>query len=280
MRWDGERGNQKISASFQMKRRRFLTAVFTTPGIIRGNRSRRRTGEIEYSHFDFKSNDYMGSFNLEEVANQYLTSAYTDTGEALRIDIPEGDHYGARMVFNTEDNWDSQCEELHARYWVYIPEDIDITQQLKLLLIGNRGSQGWGGRKSDGTDGWSTRVALHDRRRSGYGIEFYTYHADMANQYGDHNEWGCKIPRGEWSRIDFYVKMNTPGDHNGEILGLLNNTHLSGRSGLKFREEGYSEFSINEFELLVYHGGSSPSPKDNYIVINHVEIWKDKNKIL
>lgn len=262
-----------------MKRRHFLTSLFAAQVVDQGE-GRGGGAAAEHLHFDFNSDEYLDYFYPEKTNNQYLTSTYSDIGKAMRVDIPKGNHYGTRMVFNTEDQWNTKCEEFQARYRIYIPDDIDIINQLKLPLIGNRDTQGWGGRKSDGTGGWSSRVALHDRRRTGLGVEFYTYHADMEGQYGDHDEWGCEIPTGQWSTIDFYVKTNTPGENNGEIWGLLNDTYLSSRRGLKFREEGYDEFSINEFEFLIYHGGSSHSPKDNYVVVDNTYIWKGENKIV
>ncbi|MFC6716053.1 polysaccharide lyase [Natrialbaceae archaeon GCM10025810] len=232
--------------------------------------------DSHYEYVPFDDERYLTVFSPEVTRHQSLTESLTQTEPALRVNIPEGSHYGSRMAFITSEQWNTQCEDLHARYWIYLPSEFHFTQQLKLPFIGNQRTQGGGGRVSDGTGGWSARVALHENRDAAPGLEFYTYHAEMEGPYGDHDEWGVELPTAEWARIDFYVRVNTPGEHDGTIRGWLNGDLGHEVDELVFRERGYDELGIDEFTFDVYHGGNEAASTETFLAFNDLELYANQ----
>ena len=92
-------------------------------------------------------------------------------------------------------------------------------------ISGTYGRAGWGGRRTNGTKGWSARGAFFQSIPEGnplagtHPIGTYCYHADQKGSYGDTWLWqkGYRgfLQKNRWYAVEQYLKMNTPGKKDG-----------------------------------------------------------------
>ena len=139
---------------------------------------------------------------------------------------------------------------------------------------------GWGGRKSDGTDGWSARGAFQLTIPDGNPlagltpIGTYCYHADMKGQYGDIWPWlnGYRgfLENNRWYSIEQYLKLNTPGKKDGIIRAWVDGRLAFEKTDIRFRH--VDKLKIEQVWMNVYHGGTRPSPYDQHLYIDNVVI--------
>ena len=94
-------------------------------------------------------------------------------------------------------------EEIYFRYYLRFGDDWNQTVQGGKMpgISGTYGTAGWGGRPSDGTNGWSARGHFYytiqsDNPLAGTNpMGTYCYHADMSGTYGDSWLWQKIWPR-------------------------------------------------------------------------------------
>ena len=85
--------------------------------------------------------------------------------KALRIKVSKGGHYGASIEYNFENKTGSEPEEIYFRYYLRLGNDWNPRRGGKLPGISgtyNRG--GWGGRPSNGRNGWSARGQFNGQK--------------------------------------------------------------------------------------------------------------------
>ena len=139
---------------------------------------------------------------------------------------------------------------------------------------------GWGGRKPDGTDGWSARgnYALSitgDNPLAGtHPIGTYCYYADQPGTYGDTWLWTKEykgfLKKNRWHCIEQYVRMNTPGVHNGVIRAWVDGRPAFEKSDIMFRT--VDSLKIEQVWMNVYHGGTAVSPYDQHLYFDNVVV--------
>ncbi len=193
-----------------------------------------------------------------------------------RVHVPENQHYGMAMQYNF-----SGADEVTLRWKQYLPEEWMPARgtHIKFPGIGNRDGHGWGGRRTDGTSGWTVRTALRNQSddNNAVTVEFYVYHMEMGRwgsiYHWDRDENGAGVYRGEWTEMEIYVRVNTPGEADGIICGWINGEPRFEKTDLKFRAEGYDEYDIREIIWDIYHGGAESSPIDQDIYFRNLEIW-------
>lgn len=208
--------------------------------------------------------------------NLQIVDDPAETGKALEVRIPEGSHNGSALSYIFSDEGESEPEELWAQYDVYFPTDLEINGNGKLPGFGGTyGEAGWGGRPSDGTNGWSARG------RFGQGdspettkVGYYVYHAEMDGTYGDHFEIG-DVAWGEWHRIGQHIKLNTPGENDGVLEGWIDGEKKLSKQDIKFRNAGYDNLKIRRYWFNVYWGGSWTAPKDNAFYFDNFALSRD-----
>ncbi len=133
--------------------------------------------------------------------------------------------------FDFADELGSEPEEIYFRYYLRFGEDWVTEDGGKLPGIsGTYGVAGWGGRPSDGTNGWSARGTFREVIPAGNTLENsvpignYVYHADMTGTYGDVDLWqiGYRgiLEKNRWYSVEQYLKMNTLGQNDGILEGL------------------------------------------------------------
>lgn len=203
----------------------------------------------------------------------------TDRGPALRIQWWEDSFFGTSLQHRFETNYGIEPEAAHARYWIRHPEDWQFNEGRGTKLPGfagiYRGTEfegGWGGRSSDGTNGWSAR--MFNRARDGeIGLGTQIYHADSERTYGDHPRWTGSLEAGQWHAIDQFVQLNTPGMSNGIYRGWIDETPAIEVRNLRFRGEGYEQIRIDSFWINFYFGGSWGSPTMQHAHFTDLELW-------
>lgn len=199
---------------------------------------------------------------------------------ALQVELSEGAHYGDAMVFRTQRHWGTYPEAMHLRWQIRLPEGFTVDQQVKLHAICGRGDAhddwaagGWGGRISDGSNGWSARIALDDSQFADQpGLEFYIYHADMSGDWGDHYPWGTPLTPGIWHVLDLYVEVNTPGLADGTVAGWIDGELGLALPHMRFRDANHEHIAIDQWWHNIYHGGVETSPKDQHVRLSRHDV--------
>jgi hypothetical protein len=203
-------------------------------------------------------------------------------GKALRVKIAEGSTGAMSTSYKFRRETGHEPEEIYFRYYLRLADDWNQTLQGGKLpgISGTYGIAGWGGRKSDGTDGWSARGSFSltipaDNPLGGTTpIGTYCYHADMKGQYGDiwvwQNEYLGFLRNNRWYSIEQYVKLNTPGVKDGVLRAWVDGRPAFEKTDIRFRH--VDKLKIEQVWMNVYHGGKKPSPYDQHLYIDNVVI--------
>jgi len=202
-------------------------------------------------------------------------------GQALRVVVPGGELTGMGLTFKFADEVGAEPEEIYFRYYLRIGDDWWPDDGGKLPGIsGTYGVAGWGGRPSDGTDGWSARgtfrlPVVDGNPYGGYTpIGSYVYHADMEGTYGDVDLWnrGCRgiLQRNQWYSVEQYLRMNTSGVQDGVLRAWVDGRLAYERTDWRWRT--VDTLKIEQIWMNVYHGGTAPAPADIHLYMDNVVI--------
>ena len=205
------------------------------------------------------------------------------SGKALRIKIPEGDVNAMNMGFNFKEETGSEPDEVYFRYYLRFADDWETIEGGKLPGIsGTYDTAGWGGRKSDGTNGWSARGAFlppvpADNPVAGrVAVGNYVYHADMEDYFGDIYEWSDDylgyFEKNRWYSVEQYVKLNTPGEKNGIMRAWVDGKLAHEKTNMRFRH--VDSLKIEKIWMNIYHGGMTPVAQDSHAFIDNVVVAK------
>ncbi|MFC2171434.1 DNRLRE domain-containing protein [Acidobacteriota bacterium] len=203
-------------------------------------------------------------------------------GRALRAMIPQDSHTALNITYEFQDEIGQEPEEIYFRYYLRFGDDWDQTVSGGKLpgIAGTYGQGGWGGRRSDGTNGWSARglyvLTIPDNNPLGGAtpIGYYCYHADQATDYGDNWHWlddyrGFPVTN-TWYCIEQYCRMNTPGVNDGVLRAWVDGRPAFEKTDIRFRD--VDTLKIEEIWLNIYHGGTDVSPYDQHAFIDNVVI--------
>lgn len=69
---------------------------------------------------------------------------------------------------------------------------------------------------------------------------------------------------GVWHCIEAHVKLNTPGDSDGEFEFWMDDVRLAGRSDLNWRYS-WQDYGINTIMISDYWGATSPAEQSRYL---------------
>lgn len=222
------------------------------------------------------------AFNNDSYGNEFTSTYYesrtsivdfgaTSNNSSLRVEMPDGEHYGADFGYEFDPEGFSEPEQLHARYHMYIDEGFETDGDGKLPgPAGCYDVEGWGGRSATG-DGWSARGLFHDRNSNGdVPIGYYCYHMGRDSSYGDHMMWDHDLTPGQWYQIDQWISLNDPGSANGELKAWVDGELSFDRQGLEFRDS--EDVKIEKYWFNIYYGGSTPSPANNDLYFDDLQI--------
>ncbi|UCD52877.1 MAG: hypothetical protein JSW27_09605 [Phycisphaerales bacterium] len=196
-------------------------------------------------------------------------------GKALRIKVPQGQHYGASLQYDFQKHLGAEPEAVYFRYYLRLADDWDPQRGGKLPGIGGTyGRGGWGGRPSDGRNGWSARGQFNGRRAGKTPIGFYCYHADMKGKYGASWIWEKDglghLENNRWYCIEQYAKLNTPGANDGILRGWVDGKLAFEKTDVRMRD--IPELKIECIWINIYHGGLWSAPSDDHLFIDNVVI--------
>lgn len=170
---------------------------------------------------------------------------------------------------------------MHFRYYLRLGENWKPLVSGKMPgFAGTYNRAGWGGRRSDGVNGWSARGAYKvaaAARGAEYGLGSYIYHADSSTKFGDLVGWNLGktgvIDKNRWYSVEQSVRLNTPGKADGELKAWLDGTLVFHRTGLRFRD--VPDLRIETLWMNVYHGGVDTAPSDLSLYIDNVVIARE-----
>lgn len=204
-------------------------------------------------------------------------------GGALQVSIPKGQHRGLDSPIALKPLVPGgEPVAAFMRYYLRLGDDWDPTLDGGKLpgFAGTYGSAGWGGRRSNGSNGWSARggfaraPAPGTRLAQARGVGSYVYHADMQGRHGE--TWGWNLgaagwlQKGRWYSIEQELRLNTPGLSDGLLRVWVDGRKAFERTGLRFRD--VDTLRIESAWLNVYHGGARPSPETMTLYIDSLVI--------
>ena len=242
---------------------------------------------------DYEAADWMshwtthgGSFDITEADDGAFGFAPL-SGRALRVLLEEGALTALNSHYDFMDEVGEEPEEIYFRYYLRFGDDWNQTVQGGKMpgISGTYGRAGWGGRRSDGTNGWSARGSFSESvpdgnplaRRTVLGN--YVYHADMEGTYGDGYPWieswgaegrGGLLEPGRWACLEMHVRLNTPGENDGVLRAWVDGVLSMERTDMRFRD--VDSLRIERIWMNIYHGGTAPSPYDQHAFIDHVVV--------
>ncbi len=205
-------------------------------------------------------------------------------GKALSVKVPRGGQVGLDVSYDFKSKTGKEPEEIYFRYYLRLADDwTPILDGGKLPGIsGTYNRAGWGGRKSDGKNGWSMRGGFARMPEVGNPLRPYTtlssyaYHADTEDRWGDEWVWdiGLRglVRRGRWYCIEQYLRLNRIGMTDGQIKVWVDGELAFDRTGFRVRD--IPELRIEKIWMNVFHGGTTPSAADMHLYIDNVVIAK------
>jgi len=195
--------------------------------------------------------------------------------KALQIKVRKGEHYGASIEYKFKDKTGSEPEEIYFRYYLRFGSDWNPRRGGKLPGISGTYSRGgWGGRPSNGRNGWSARGQFVGQREGKTPIGFYCYHADMRGRYGSAWIWQRDklgyIENNRWYCVEQYVRMNTPEKNDGVLRGWVDGKLAFEKTDVRMRD--VSGLNIECIWINIYHGGTWTAESDDHLFIDNVVI--------
>lgn len=238
----------------------------------------------------FEADDWYTDWGLDEAPRNahIVADEGSFRGETLlRVEVPAGEHYGTSFGFQFADQGLEEPEEIYFRYAIRLGPDwtTEGGGGGKFPGFGGTyGEAGWGGRPSDGNNGWSSRMLFwqpeEGRAEGDTRIGYYAYHADMQGTYGDNWFWsggpigaGGALEVSRWYQIEAYVRLNTPGDNDGVLEGWVDGTQVFERTDVRFRDVDNLKIERVWFDL--YYGGNWTAPRDMYVDFDNAVIARN-----
>jgi hypothetical protein len=224
--------------------------------------------------------DGTGSYTVLDADSERRFEALQ--GRALRVTLEMGKALGLNMSYLFAEQAGKEPVAVYLRYYLRFGSDWGTSSVGGKLpgIAGTYGVAGWGGRRPDGSNGWSARGAFapfpsrDNPAAERTSVGFYVYHLDQYDAYGNVFMWPRDglglIPNGEWRCIEQYVKLNTPGQSDGELRGWVDGRLAFERTGFRFRT--VDSVRIDRIWLNVYHGGTEPSPARQTLYIDNLVV--------
>jgi hypothetical protein len=173
-------------------------------------------------------------------------------------------------------------DSLYMSYYIRFPADWRGGTKL-LGLYGSRTDNQWSGFGKagvcpTGTDFFIAMVVTEATGDPG-DTRFYTYYPAMAREgdgvtcwgrYGDGTETyvpPLALSSGVWHHLEFWVKLNTPGQSNASQTLWIDGVQRATWSGFSFRSG--TELRLNSVQLS-FNRGISGGPVEQHLYVDHV----------
>ncbi len=234
---------------------------------------------------DFESENWFRQFGMRSSPERVeITSSDSArkfeplAGKAMRIKVDRGDHYGTSVMYRFKAQTGDEPEEIYFRYYLRFADDWNPAGGGKLPGIsGTYGRAGWGGRPSNGRNGWSARGLFKRQDDGKTPVGYYCYHADMKGRYGSNWTWDTEkrgyLENNRWYCIEQYAKMNTPGKNDGILRGWVDGQTAFEKTDVRMRD--VDSLRIEAIWLNLYLGGSWVAKSDHHLYIDNVVIARE-----
>jgi len=213
--------------------------------------------------------------NTQAVTAQAKLKFRPFDGKAMMVTVHKGSNYGTSLSYSFLKMLGAEPEEIYFRYYLRLADDWRPARGGKLPGIGGTyGRGGWGGRRSNGVNGWSARGLFTGRRGGRTPIGYYCYNADQRTIYGDHWVWEKDglgfIENNRWYCIEQYARMNTPGRNDGILRAWVDGRAAFEKTDIRMRD--VEALKIQSIWINVYFGGTWSARYTNHLFIDNVVI--------
>jgi hypothetical protein len=190
-------------------------------------------------------------------------------GQAIKVSIPAGSHFGSAMHWQFKDQGIPDPEEVYFRYYLRIPNG--FTNYDRGKLPGPAGLYSGSARNNipptNSSPGWSARMffspTYDDRNNDHTQLGFYVYHRNQAADNGDLIEWDTQtgtLRHGAWYCVEGHVDMNTPGQADGLLEGWVDEKLAFYQDDFVFRGANDGGVNVKSLWFDVYFGGTETAP--------------------
>jgi hypothetical protein len=217
-----------------------LAQVFANPKLLDGK-------------FGWQNVSIMSEAGRKFARVRYPAGSY-NPGDMKRLGKPAGG-VGFRMKLDLPDSG-----SMRISYYVRFAPDFPFVKGGKLPGLGG-GKGNTGGKIPDGYEGFSSRFMWRD---SGDG-EVYAYLPSSKIWGTSLGRGSWRFPRGIWTHVEQSIRLNTPGNSDGEVTVWQNGKQVHTSRGLKFRETDRLRTDLLIFET--FFGGATAdwaTPVDTY----------------
>lgn len=164
-----------------------------------------------------------------------------------------------------------EFEEVYASYYILFPQGWDGVKGGKLPgLCGEECPSG--GDTVTGYNGFSARYMFRPDMK----LVIYCYHMDKPGTWGEDFELDYTFEREVWYKLTQRIRLNTPGEKDGEIQVWVDDQEVLFNDTLRFR--AIDTVKIDKFYFSTFYGGSTPdwAPlTDQYIYFDEFKIYTD-----
>ncbi|RDE24804.1 hypothetical protein DV711_04260 [Motiliproteus coralliicola] len=205
------------------------------------------------------------------------------SGKALRLRFSPEQNLAASLSLLTRDLLPAEPESLYFRYYLRLGDNWNSDRGGGKFpgFGGTYDKAGWGGRPSDGTNGWSARGNFFDtlsqgKHRGKTPLGSYLYLANSNRKYGERRAWGSShslLEKNRWYAIEQYLKLNTPNDSDGEIKVWIDGRQIASFTSLKFRTT--DKLNIEKIWFDFFHGGVAKPSTEQHLFIDNIVVAKD-----
>lgn len=207
---------------------------------------------------------------------------------ALRVTIDKGKHVGisAKLPLNQVFPNDlARTQVIYFRYFLRFGDTWVTTIDGKLPgFSGTYNNKvyrgGWGGRPSNGNNGWSARGKFaqttpnYNPLADRIPVGTYLYHSNMSSTYGESLYWDMTrdfvLKKNKWYAIEQKIKMNTIGNNDGELQSWIDGKLVYSETNLNF--SNHPEVGVEAIWLNVYHGGKKTANKEITLYIDELTV--------
>lgn len=234
--------------------------------------------------FDFENAGWKRGLNVHAPGETIFSMPHSQRlagyepfqGKAVAVRVAPQKHYGGSLEYIFSQHNQQEPESIYFRYYLRFGDDWDGRGGKMPGFGGTYGRAGWGGKPSDGYNGWSARGSFRPAEGDRVLIGTYCYHADMKSKYGDVWPWREKgrglIEKNRWYCIEQHLMLNTPGERDGVIRAWVDGRPAFEKTGIKFRNT--PDLRIEKIWFNVYHGGKTPARSEDHVFFDNIVIAK------
>lgn len=208
-------------------------------------------------------------------------------GRALRVTLAKNANLALDLRYRLGTKTGQEPSEAYFRYYVRFGDDwgSDVDGGKLPGLSGTYGRAGWGGRDTDGHNGWNMRMTFAPNAPPGHpGRDLVAVGSEAAlppqrTSVGLENaapRWPWTngflgvLEKNRWYCIEQHVRLNSPDASDGVFEAWVDGERAIARSNIDFRYD--SGLRIQEIWLDIYHGGIAPAAREQHLYIDNVVV--------